>query len=450
MPASTVQGAAGPGEVAAVQSAKADFAIFQRRIHSLRTGAAQLQHRIRNGRPSLLDGTPPRRQVRSLASTSIRLAPPATGRVLCAPLIIRINPDPTEARSMPKVAVVPGDGVGKEVTREAVKALQAVTAGSGLELDLVEWPHGADRYLETGEAITDAEFDDLRSNYQAILLGALGDARVPGNEHARQILLGMRFKLDLYVNFRPVRLFHERLTPLRDKRAEDVDMVIFRENTEGVYVGMGGTFKQGTPDEVAIQEDVNTRKGVERIIRAAFEWARVNGKTRVTMSDKSNAMEFAGGLWRRVFKQVSAEYAEIESEAAYVDMLAMDLVRRPERYQVIVTGNLFGDILSDLGAQLAGGLGLSPSGNIHPGRIGLFEPVHGSAPDLAGRDLANPFAAVLTAGLMLEHLGRPELGKRLENAVRDCIVAGETTPDLDGTLGTAAAGDAVVRRLRGA
>ncbi|HEX8392598.1 MAG TPA: isocitrate/isopropylmalate family dehydrogenase [Longimicrobium sp.] len=349
---------------------------------------------------------------------------------------------------MAKVAVIPGDGVGKEVTREALKALRAVLDGSGFSLDLVEWPHGADRYLETGEAITDAEFDDLRQNYAAILLGALGDARVPGNEHARQILLGMRFRLDLFVNFRPVRLFHERLTPLRDKRAEDVNFVIFRENTEGVYVGMGGTFKQGTPDEVAVQEDVNTRKGVERIIRAAFEYARANGLTRVTMSDKANAMEFAGGLWRRVFKLVSAEYADIESEALYVDMLAMDMVRRPERYQVIVTGNLFGDILSDLGSQLAGGLGLSPSGNIHPGRIGLFEPVHGSAPDLAAKDLANPFAAVLTAGLMLEHLGRPAEAVRLEGAVRACIQAGETTPDLGGTLGTGAAGDAIVRRLQ--
>ena len=347
---------------------------------------------------------------------------------------------------MAKIAVIPGDGVGKEVTREAVKALRAV-AGPDLALELVEWPHGADRYLETGQAITDDEFADLGANYQAILLGALGDARVPGNEHARQILLGMRFRLDLYVNFRPVRLFHERLTPLRDKRAEDVSFVIFRENTEGVYVGMGGTFKQGTPDEVAVQEDVNTRKGVERIVRAAFEYARRNGLTRVTMSDKANAMEFAGGLWRRVFKLVAAEYPEIESEALYVDMLAMDLVRRPERYQVIVTGNLFGDILSDLGAQLAGGLGLSPSGNIHPGRIGLFEPVHGSAPDIAGKDLANPFAAILTTGLMLEHLGRPAEAARLEDAVCACIVAGETTSDIGGTLGTAAAGDAVCRRL---
>ena len=344
---------------------------------------------------------------------------------------------------MPKVAVLPGDGVGKEVTREAARVLRAVRP----DLELVEWPHGADRFLETGETITDAEFAELSSSYDAVLLGALGDPRVPGNEHARQILLGMRFKLDLFINFRPVRLLHERLCPLKGKTVEDLDFVIFRENTEGVYVGMGGTFKQGTPDEVAIQEDVNTRKGVERIIRAAFEYARRNGLSRVTMSDKANAMEFAGGLWRRVFKLVAAEYADIESEALYVDMLAMDLVRRPERYQVIVTGNLFGDILSDLGAQLAGGLGLSPSGNIHPGRIGLFEPVHGSAPDIAGKDLANPFAAVLTAGLMMEHLGRPAEAAKLEDAVRACILAGEATTDLGGTLGTQAAGDAIVRRL---
>jgi 3-isopropylmalate dehydrogenase len=348
---------------------------------------------------------------------------------------------------MARIAIVPGDGVGKEVTREAVKALHAVGEGTDLALDLVEWPHGADRYLETGQAITDEEFDDLQQNYAAVLLGALGDSRVPGNEHARQILLGMRFRLDLYVNFRPVRLLHERLTPLRDRTAEDVDFVIFRENTEGVYVGMGGVFKKGTPDEVAIQEDVNTRKGVERIVRAAFEYARENGLERVTMSDKANAMEHAGGLWRRVFAAVAAEYPEIEHEALYVDMLAMDLVRRPERYRVIVTGNLFGDILSDLGSQLAGGLGLSPSGNVHPGRVSLFEPVHGSAPDIAGQDLANPMAAVLTAALMLRHIGRPAEAARLDNAVRAAVLAGETTPDLGGSLGTQATGDAICRHL---
>jgi 3-isopropylmalate dehydrogenase len=351
---------------------------------------------------------------------------------------------------MARIAVIPGDGVGKEVTREAVKVLRALQAQGGPELDLVEWPHGADRYLETGQTITDAEFADLEANYQAILLGALGDPRVPGNEHARQILLGMRFRLDLFINFRPVRLYHERLTPLKDKTERDIDFVIFRENTEGVYVGMGGTFKQGTPDEVAIQEDVNTRKGVERIIRAAFDYAKQHGHHRVTMSDKANAMESAGGLWRRVFKQLSAEYPEIETEALYVDMLAMDLVRRPERYQVIVTGNLFGDILSDLGAGICGGLGLTASGNIHPGRVSMFEPVHGSAPDIAGQDRANPFAAVLTSALMLRHLGHPQAGDRLENAVRACITAGETTPELGGTLGTRAAGDALVRRLTAA
>lgn len=349
---------------------------------------------------------------------------------------------------MPRIAVIAGDGIGREVTREAVRVLHTVGEGAGLSLDLVEWPHGADHYLATGVAISDAEVAELQAGYDAILLGAMGDARVPGNEHARQILLGLRFRLDLYVNFRPVRLLDERLTPLKGKRAEDVDFVIFRENTEGVYVGMGGVFKQGTPEEVAIQEDVNTRKGVERILRAAFEYAREHGLERVTMSDKANAMEHAGGLWRRVFAEVGSDYPEIEREALYVDMLAMDLVRRPERYRVIVTGNLFGDILSDLGAALAGGLGLTASANLHPGRVSLFEPVHGSAPDLVGKDLANPFAAILTAALLLRHLGYSAEAERVESAVRRAVRAGETTPDLGGSLGTAAAGETICRYLR--
>ncbi|HEV2734944.1 MAG TPA: 3-isopropylmalate dehydrogenase [Longimicrobiaceae bacterium] len=348
---------------------------------------------------------------------------------------------------MPRIAVIAGDGVGTEVTREAVKVLRAVTASAGPELEMVEWPHGADHYLSTGTTLTDDEFRDLSANYDAILLGAMGDPRVPGNEHARDILLGLRFRLDLYVNFRPVRLLHPDLTPLRDKTEKDVDFGFFRENTEGVYVGMGGVFKKGTPDEVAVQEDVNTRKGVERIVRAAFEYARENGLERVTMSDKANAMEHAGGLWRRVFKEVAQEYPDVQSEALYVDMLAMDMVRRPERYRVIVTGNLFGDILSDLGSQLAGGLGLSASGNIHPGRVSLFEPVHGSAPDIAGKGTANPFAAVLTAALMMRHLGHAGAGERMEAAVRRAVHEGWTTPDLGGSLSTAAAGDAVCRYL---
>src|SRR5690606_27468946 len=213
------------------------------------------------------------------------------------------------------------------------------------------------------------------------------------------------------------------------------------------YVGMGGVFKRGTPDEVAIQEDVNTRKGVERIIRAAFEYAREHGLERVTMSDKANAMEHAGGLWRRVFASVGEEYPEIEREALYVDMLAMDMLRRPERYRVIVTGNLFGDILSDLAAQLVGGLGLSASANLHPGATSLFEPVHGSAPDLAGKEVANPFAALLSSALMLRHLGHPAPAARLEEAVGEAIRRGETTPDLGGSLGTSGAGDAVCSLL---
>jgi 3-isopropylmalate dehydrogenase len=340
---------------------------------------------------------------------------------------------------MPRIAVIAGDGIGAEVTREALRVLRAATGPDALEV--VEWPHGADRYLETGEAISDAEVEELRSSYDGILLGALGDARVPGNEHARQILLGLRFRLDLYVNFRPVRLLDARFTPLRDKGEEDVDFVIFRENTEGVYVGMGGVFKQGTPDEVAVQEDVNTRKGVERIIRAAFEHARERGLERVTMSDKANAMEFAGGLWRRVFREVGEEYPEIEQEALYVDMLAMDLVRRPERYRVIVTGNLFGDILSDLGAQLAGGLGLAASANLHPGRVSLFEPVHGSAPDIVGQGIANPLGAVLSSALLLDHLGMREEARRVDEAVRTLVRAGDTTPDLGGSLRTTEVGD---------
>jgi 3-isopropylmalate dehydrogenase len=283
-----------------------------------------------------------------------------------------------------------------------------------------------------------------------VLLGALGDPRVPGNEHARQILLGMRFRLDLFINFRPVRLYHERLTPLKGKSERDVDFVIFRENTEGVYVGMGGTFKQGTPDEVAIQEDVNTRKGVERIIRAAFEHARAHGLERVTMSDKANAMESAGGLWRRTFKQVAAEYPEIETEALYVDMLAMDLVRRPERYQVIVTGNLFGDILSDLGPAIAGSIGIAPGGNINPEKEypSMFEPVHGSAPDIAGKNVANPVAQIWTGAMMLEHLGHADAAKAVLGAIEKVVEEGKTvTRDLGGKANTTEAAEAIAALL---
>src|SRR5687767_5271716 len=258
----------------------------------------------------------------------------------------------------------------------------------------------------------------------------MGDPRVPGNEHARAILLGMRFRFDLYINLRPVRLFHPRFSPLRDIKASDVDIVIFRENTEGLYVGVGGQMKRGTADEVAMQEDVNTRKGVERIIRAAFEFARARQRRKVTLTDKANAMEHVGELWRRVFREVASEYADVKTDAVYVDALAMNMILKPADYDVIVAPNLFGDILSDVAAALVGGLGLAPSANLHPGRPGLFEPVHGSAPPLVGTNRANPLAAVLTAALLVEQLGHADIARRIEATVAEAIAAGETTPDL--------------------
>lgn len=348
---------------------------------------------------------------------------------------------------MKKIAIIPGDGIGVDVTRQAVKVLRRFGDTSGLTLELVDWDLGAERYLRTGTAITDDEMTELRTSYDAIFLGALGDPRVPDNAHARAILLGLRFGLDLYVNLRPVRLYDASLSPLRDVGPDDVDLVVFRENTEGVYVGMGGQFKKGTADEVAIQEDVNTRKGVERIIRAAFMFARERGRRHVTLTDKANAMPHAGELWRRVFAEVGDEFPEIGRDAVYADALALDLVRRPARYDVIVGSNLFGDLLSDLAAALAGGLGIAPSASLHPGRAGLFEPVHGSAPDIAGTGRANPLAAVLTASLMLEHLGEPEPARRIEHAVRRAIQSRQCTPDLGGELDTDAAGDWICREI---
>ena len=226
--------------------------------------------------------------------------------------------------------------------------------------------------------------------------------------------------------------------------------MVFRENTEGLYVGMGGIFKQGTPDEIAIQEDVNTRKGVERIIRAAFEYAAKHGRSRVTMSDKSNALRFGHDIWQRVFAEVAEEYPNIENDHLYVDALAMQLIKNPKRFEVIVTCNMFGDIVTDVGAQLQGGLGMAASGNIRPDGTSMFEPVHGSAPKYAGTDRANPFAAILTVGMMLQHTGHDQAAAAVERSVRECLEAEQCTSDVGGKLGTSATGDAVVRRLRAA
>ena len=331
-----------------------------------------------------------------------------------------------------RIAVVPGDGVGKEVIPNALDVLRA--SGAPLEFTTFDW--GADRYLVDGTTIPSGGFEMLAHDFDAIFVGALGDPRVPTNVHAKEILLGMRFQMDLYANVRPVRLLDASLCPLKNATPDDINFTVIRENTEGVYAGIGGNFKFGTPDEVATQEDINTRKGVERIIRYAFEYARANGRKKVLMSDKSNVMTYAGGLWQRVFKEVAQEYPDIATQHIYVDALCLQMVREPRSLDVIVTNNMFGDIITDLAAALQGGLGMAASGNIHPGRTSMFEPVHGSAPPLAGKDVANPMGAILTGAMMLGHLGLEAAAKKIEAAVLDAVREKKTTPDVGGMLGT--------------
>lgn len=338
-----------------------------------------------------------------------------------------------------RVATIPGDGIGPEVIDAAMSVLTPLAARFGFALDFERLPYSADHYLATTETLPEHAFTHLRDDVDAILLGAVGDPRVPGNEHARDILLGLRFRLDLYINLRPVELLHPELGALKDRNdrrsggqavSNDIDFVIFRENTEGVYLARGRI--EG--DEY-VAEEWNTKQGVERIIRAAFDYAKRHGRKRVTMSDKANAVP-AHRIWQTSFKAIAADYTGIEAEHRYVDALAMELVRNPERFDVIVTNNLFGDILSDLGAGLVGGLGVAASANLHPGRPGLFEPVHGSAPPLAGKNVANPFAALLTGAMMLRELGQEDAARTLEQAVRDALAAGVRTTDLGGATGT--------------
>ena len=338
------------------------------------------------------------------------------------------------------IAVVPGDLAGCEVIPEAVKVLQAL----GLGYQFEEFEVGAAPILRGEPAMSEATFREA-CRADAILFGAIGDPRVPDVGYPAQVLLRMRFELDLYVNLRPARLYDERLSPLRDPARRFVDLVVVRENTEGLYVGMGGRFRRGTLHEVAIQEDLNTYHGVGRILEHGFRLAR----RQLCMVDKSNAMNHAGGLWQERWAEVRGRHPEVEARHLYVDAAAMELVRDPTQFEVIVTGNLFGDILSDLTAALIGGMGLAPSGNLNPetGR-GLFEPVHGSAPSLAGRGLVNPLGAILSASMMVGHLGDESAAKSIESAVVSAIRAGDCTRDLGGSLSTSEAGDAVVRRMR--
>ena len=351
--------------------------------------------------------------------------------------------------SRKKIAVIPGDGIGREVIPQAVNVLRAV----GAPLDLTEFDWSADRYLREGVTVPDDGFAMLGREFDAILVGAFGDPRVKTNIHAKEILLGMRFRMDLYANVRPVRLMDAGLCPLKGVEVRDIDFTVIRENTEGVYTDAGGVFKQGTPDEIATQEDINTRKGVERVIRYAFEYCATHKKqdgsprNRVLMCDKSNAMTHAGGLWQRTFKEVGREYPQIKSEHMYVDALCMHMVRDPRQFDVIVTNNMFGDIITDLAAGLQGGLGMAASGNIHPGKTSMFEPVHGSAPPIAGKNIANPFGAILTGAMMLEHLGMNSEAGKIERAVLSAVHGKKTTVDIGGTLGTREVGEWVAKAV---
>jgi 3-isopropylmalate dehydrogenase len=348
------------------------------------------------------------------------------------------------------LAILPGDGIGTEVIAQATRVLEFYRDKRGLNLDLWHLDLGADRYLKDGTTYPKAVAERVANEARAVLLGALGDPRVPGLEHARDILFGMRVGLDLYANVRPVKALADRLVPLKGRTAKDVDLIVFRENTEGIYVGMGGQFKRGTLDEVAINEDVNTRKGVERLIVAGFEYAKKHGKKTVHMADKSNAMKYAHELWYRCFFEVAKRYPGVEAKHVYVDALCLYLVQDPTPFEVIVTCNLFGDIVTDLGAALQGGLGMASSANVHasdPSRVAMFEPVHGSAPPLAGKDLANPLASVLTVGMLLAHLGYPDEEKRLEAIVARAVAEGQCTKDVGGELGTRAVGDWVMNEL---
>src|ERR1041384_6532344 len=345
--------------------------------------------------------------------------------------------------SKKRIAVVPGDGIGKEVIPAALKVVEATGAAVGFTT--FDW--SADRYLKDSTTVPSEGFEMLGRDFDAILVGAFGDPRVPSNIHAKEILLGMRFKMDLYANVRPVKLLDESLCPLKGVKPEHVDFVVVRENTEGAYVDAGGVLKQGTADEIATQEDFNTRKGVERVVRYAFELARKQGRKKVLMSDKSNVMTFAGGLWQRVFKIVAAEYPEIQTQHMYVDALCMHMARDPKQFDVIVTNNMFGDIITDLAAAPQGGLGMAASGNIHPGKTSMFEPVHGSAPPFAGKNIANPIGAIPTASLMLRHLGCADDADRIDAAILAAVQQKKTTQDIGGSLGMKEAAEWIAAAL---
>ncbi len=322
---------------------------------------------------------------------------------------------------MYKIAVLPGDGTGPEVVREGLKVLKQVSEITGFEYETVEYDIGGERYLKTKEVLPDSILREI-SSMHAIYLGAIGHPEVPPGVLEKGILLKLRFYFDQYINLRPVKLFPGVWTPLKDKNPEDIDFVVVRENTEGLYAGIGGFLKKDTLDEVAIQEMINTRKGVERCIRYAFEYTKKrNKKSLLTLCAKTNVLTYAHNLWERVFKKIADEYKNIKTDYAHVDAICMWMIKNPEWFDVIVTCNMFGDIITDLGATIQGGMGIAAGANINPKGISMFEPIGGSAPKYTGRGEINPLAAVCALGMMLEHLGEKEAAKSVEDSVQKTI-----------------------------
>ena len=318
---------------------------------------------------------------------------------------------------MYNIAVIPGDGTGPEVVREGLKVLRAVSEKLGFEYELTEYDFGGDRYLRTGDILPKEALEELR-HYDAIYLGAIGHPDCPPGLLEKGILLTMRFELDLYINLRPVKLYPGVDCPLKDKGPEDIDFVVVRENTEDLYVGAGGVYKKGTPDEIAIQESINTRKGVERCVRYAFNVARERNKqNKVTLCAKTNVLTYAHDLWERVFYEVAEEYEDITADYAHVDATCMWMVKNPEWFDVIVTTNMFGDIITDLGAMIQGGMGIAAGGNINPNGVSMFEPIGGSAPKYTNQNVINPIAAIASCQLMLDHLGEKEAAQAIEKAI---------------------------------
>ena len=315
------------------------------------------------------------------------------------------------------IAVIPGDGTGPEVVAEGIKALNAVAEIENFNLSFVSYDFGGDRYLRTGETLPLSALEELRT-MDAIYLGAIGHPGVKPGILEKEILLTIRFELDQYINLRPVKLYPGVETPLKDKGPEDIDLVVVRENTEGLYTGSGGFLKKGTPDEIAIQESINTRKGVERCLRYAFSFCRKRNKDKkLTLCGKTNVLTYAFDLWERTLQEVASEFNDITTDYAHVDATCMWMVKNPEWFDVIVTDNMFGDIITDLGAIIQGGMGVAAGGNINPEGVSMFEPIGGSAPKYTGKNMINPVASICAAQMMLEELGEEEAGKRIEKAV---------------------------------